>query len=86
MKSGLLGNLREFQFDRRSAAKDGNRHLQALVVFVDLFDRTIEVFERTVVDFDLFADIEADHQLRRRLTFFDAAKDRFDFGIVWSCS
>ena len=58
----MLGYLREFQLDRRCAAKNRDRDLQALVLFINFFDHTVEIFERTVRNFNLLTDLEVDQR------------------------
>ena len=65
----LLCYLREFQFDRRCAAKDRDRHLEALVLFVNFFDHAVEIFERTVVDFNFLTDLKVDQRAWRFFAF-----------------
>src|SRR6056297_2230125 len=56
--SGLFCDLCEFQFDRGLPAKDRHRHLQALIVLVDIFYHAVEILEGALVDLDLLAHLK----------------------------
>src|SRR5689334_11661563 len=60
LKRSDLLDLSVFEFDRRGAAEDGDRHLEAGPGVVDFLDDAVERGERTVGNADLFADLEAD--------------------------
>ncbi len=63
-RSNTLLDLPEFQFDRRRAAEDRHRDLDARAALVDLLDGAVERSERPVRDADLLADFERHRRLR----------------------
>src|SRR5436190_13025007 len=76
-----LLDLRKFQLDRRGAAEDRNRDLDARAAFVDLLDSAVERGERTVRDADLFADLERDRRLRPIDALLHLMQDAVGFGV-----
>jgi hypothetical protein len=63
-RSNLL-DLGVFELDRRGAAEDRDRHLEAGAALVDLLDDPVERGEGAVGDADRLADLELDRGLGR---------------------
>src|SRR6056297_2421092 len=80
--SGLFCDLCEFQFDRGLPAKDRHRHLQALIVLVDIFYHAVEILEGALVDLDLLTHLEVDERARAFLALLHAAENRLHFGVA----
>src|SRR5688572_8797648 len=79
-RSGLL-DLPVFELDRRGAAEDRHRHLEAGAVLVDLLDDAGEGGEGAVGDAHLLADLEMDRRLRPVDALGDLALDALGLGI-----
>src|SRR3954466_6908085 len=78
--SGLL-DLGVFELDRRRAAEDRHRDLEARTALVDLLDRAVEGRERSVGDADGLADLEGDRRLRAVDALGDLTLDALGLGI-----
>ena len=76
-----LFDLTVFEFDRRGAAENGHRHLEAGAALVDFLDHAVERRERAVRDANLLADLEADRRLGMIDTLGDLALDALGFTI-----
>src|SRR5215212_8616157 len=76
-----LLDLRKFQFDRRRAAEDRNRDLDARAAFVDLLDGAVERGERTIRNANLLADLERDRRLRPVDALLHLMQDAIGFGV-----
>src|SRR5258706_1114597 len=68
--SALL-DLTEFQFDRRGAAEDRHRDLEAGPRLIDLLHDAIEGREPAIRDPDLLAHLEGNRRLRPLDTLLD---------------
>src|SRR6267154_6096692 len=75
-----LLDLAELQFDRRGAAEDRHRDLEAGPRLIDLLHDAIEGRERAIRHPDLLAHLEGNRRLRTLDAFLDLVQDagRFD--------
>src|SRR5215468_7251228 len=70
-----LLDLTEFQLDRRGAAEDRHRDLEAGPRLIDLLHDAVEGRERTIRDPDLLANLEGNRWLRPLDALLDLVHD-----------
>src|SRR6266852_3480123 len=81
MSSSIAFQQALYLFDRRRAAEDRNRDLDARAAFVDLLDGAVERGERTVRNADLLAHLEGDRGLRTVDALLHLMQDAIGFGV-----
>src|SRR5882762_10193077 len=70
-----------FQFDGRSATKDGDRNPQLAPFRVNFFNNTVLVLEGSISNLDRFADFKRDLGLHLFLPFLHLGEHRFDLRL-----